>query len=219
MDQTDSTSAATAPTPTDTIEFGGLHIAFDDRVLRPRAWTIAQSEWAAELLEDAADGPVLELFAGVGHIGLAGLTGSDRDLVLVDLNPVACVLARQNVDAAGLAARVEVREGRIDDVLEDTETFPLIIADPPWVPSAGIHEFPEDPHIAIDGGSDGLDLARTACQVIDRHLEPGGSAIVQLGSVEQAETIGEHLVNVLGSDIRVVETRQYDRGVLARLTR
>ncbi|MRJ75251.1 methyltransferase [Aeromicrobium sp. SMF47] len=205
--------------PTETIEFGGLQIAFDDRVLRPRAWTIAQSQWAADLVQEAAPGPVLELFAGVGHIGLAAVVDSDRQLVLVDLNPVACELARHNVESAGLAGRVEVREGRIDEVVGDAETYPVIIADPPWVPSAGIHEFPEDPHIAIDGGSDGLDLARTACEVIDRHLQPGGSAIVQLGTVEQAEAIGEHLTDALGSDITLVETRRHDRGVLARLAR
>lgn len=204
---------------TENIEFGGLAIAFDDRVLRPRPWTLAQSQWAAELLADAPDGPVLELFAGVGHIGLAALAGSDRDLVLVDLNPAAVELARSNVETAGLADRVSVREGRIDDVLRPQESFALIVADPPWVPTDGIGEFPDDPSIAIDGGADGLDLARTCCAVIDQHLASGGSAVLQLGTTQQADVLDRYLADELGSALRVVETRGYERGVLVELRR
>ena len=45
----------------ETIDFGGLRIAFDQRVLRPRAWTENQSLWAAELLPSLPPGTVLEL--------------------------------------------------------------------------------------------------------------------------------------------------------------
>jgi methylase of polypeptide subunit release factors len=196
--------------------FAGLEVWFDDRVLRPREWTQVQSDWAADLLADAPAGPVLELFAGVGHIGLAAVGAGRRELVMVDLNPVACDLARRNADAAGLGARVEIRQGRIDEVLHDDEIFPVIIADPPWVPTAGIGEFPEDPTIAIDGGEDGLALARIACDVVDRHLAPGGSAILQLGTVGQADQLDAHL-EATGSSLRVVETRSFERGVLVRL--
>lgn len=202
-----------------TRRFGDLDIAFDDRVLEPRPWTLAQSLWAADLLRLAPPGAVLELFAGVGHIGLAAVAASDRDLVLVDLNPPACDLARRNVEAAGLARRVEVREGRIDEVIDPDEQFSLVIADPPWVPSAGIGDFPDDPSIAIDGGSDGLALARTACAVIDRHLAVDGSAVLQLGTAAQAAAVDIHLRDVLGSELRVVEVRTFDRGVLVQLTR
>jgi methylase of polypeptide subunit release factors len=200
------------------VDFGGLDIAFDDRVLRPREWTLAQSSWAAELLADAPDGPVLELFAGVGHIGLAAVVGTERRLVMVDLNPVAVALARRNVESAGLASRVTVREGRIDEALEPGEQFAVIVADPPWVPSAGIDEFPDDPAIAIDGGDDGLDLARTCCDVIARHLAPGGTAIVQIGTVEQADALDRHLRDRASGLVRGA-TRVFDRGVLVELVR
>lgn len=201
------------------LRFGDLDVSYDDRVLRPRVWTLAQSEWAADLLRDAPSGPVLELFAGVGHIGLAAVAGSDRRLVMVDLNPAACDLARHNVGVAEMTSRVEVREGRIDEVLDADETFSVIIADPPWVPSSGIGRFPDDPAIAIDGGEDGLALARVCCGVIDQHLDADGSAILQLGTTEQADQLDAHLEHVLGSPLRVAQTRAYDRGVLVRLSR
>lgn len=200
------------------VDFDGLAIEFDDRVLRPRGWTLAQSRWAADVAATAPAGPVLELFAGVGHIGLAAVRDSDRELVMVDLNPAAVELARRNVEAAGMASRVTVRHGRIDEALQAHEHFAVVVADPPWVPSAGIDEFPDDPSIAIDGGGDGLDLARTCCDVIDRHLAPGGTAILQIGTVEQADTLDAHLERT-GSGLRRRGTRTFERGVLVELVR
>ena len=198
------------------VDFGGLTVMYDDRVLTPRGWTLAQSWWSAEILPSAPDGRVLELCAGVGHIGLAAVAEGRRELVLVDLNPVACELARVNADAALMGHRVEVRQGRVDQVVAADERFALIIADPPWVLSADIASHPNDPAIAIDGGDDGLELARVCCDVIESHLVTGGSAILQLGNEDQACSIAEHLEQ--GSTLRVREVRTYERGVLARLS-
>lgn len=198
------------------VDFGGLTVMYDDRVLAPRSWTLAQSMWSSQILRSAPEGRVLELCAGVGHIGLAAVAEGRRELVLVDLNPVACELARVNADAALMGHRVEVRQGRMDQVIVAEERFAHIIADPPWVSSAEIGIYPDDPAIAIDGGDDGLDLARSCCAVIESHLAAGGSAILQLGTEEQARSIADHLEH--GSTLRMDEVRTYERGVLARLS-
>ena len=197
------------------IDYGGLTIQFDDRVLRPRQWTLAQACWAAELLESAPTGPVLELCAGVGHIGLVATVANDRHLVMVDVNPVACEFARTNARSAQMGSRAEVREGRMEEALDETERFSLIIADPPWVPTAETGRFPQDPLIAIDGGDDGLGLALVCCDVIGSHLQPGGDALLQLGSADQVARLTE----VIPRQLRVVESRSYDGGVIVRLTR
>lgn len=198
-------------------EFGELTVVYDEQVLCPRPWTIAQSTWCADILRTAPKGPVLELCAGVGHIGLAAVAGGRRELVLVDLNPVACSMARRNIAAAVMCHRAEVREGAMDEVLAPGEKFAHIIADPPWVPTDGVGEFPEDPIFAIDGGADGLAVARTCCTLIGAHLAEGGSAVMQLGAQSQAAAITEYLV--AASDLRVREIRSYEGGVLLLLTR
>ena len=170
--------------------FGTLDIAFDDRVLRPRTWTTTQSRWAAELLAEVPEGPVLELCSGAGQIGLLAVAGSDRRLLCVDASEVACDFARANARAAGMADRVEVRLGPLDAALAPDELFPLVIADPPWVPGAETGRFPEDPLTAIDGGPDGLDVARACLRVVAGHLLPGGAAVLQLGTREQADRLG-----------------------------
>ena len=201
---------------TETITFGTLEIAFDDRIIRPRPWTVRQSQWAAEMAADAPDGPVLELCSGAGHIGLLAVAGNDRHLVCVDADPVACDFARANAAAAGLADRVEVRPGRLEEVLEPDERFAVVIADPPWVRREQTDEHPEDPLLAIDGGDDGLDVARECLRVIAGHLVAGGSAVLQLGTPEQVETLREEPA-VKGGALVVGEVRTCERGVLVRL--
>lgn len=205
-----------ASPPHESLSFGALDIAFDERLLRPRPWTTAQSTWAAELLSQVPEGPVLELCAGAGHIGLLAIAASPRPLVAVDLNPVACAYIEQNAEAAGLGQWVDVREGGLEEVLAADERFALAIADPPWVPRSDVDRFPEDPRIAIDGGSDGLDIARKCVRTIGAHLVPGGAAVVQLGSAEQAELLA---ADVDAAGLTVVELRTFERGVLVRLDR
>jgi cyclopropane-fatty-acyl-phospholipid synthase len=97
-------------------DFEGLTIRYDERVLAPRDWTAAQSRWAAELIGSAPPGPVLELCAGAGQIGLLAIAGTAHRLVAVDADPVACEFVRTNARAAGLADRVEIRVQDYRDV-------------------------------------------------------------------------------------------------------
>jgi release factor glutamine methyltransferase len=199
----------------ETIDFGGLRIAFDERVLRPRSWTENQSLWAAELLPSLPAGTVLELCSGAGQIGLLAVAGSGRRLVCVDMNPVAAEYIAANAVAAGLRSRVEIRLGRIDDALTPRERFPLIIADPPWVPRAETPRFPEDPLLAIDGGDDGMGVVRDCLAAIESHLGPGGVALLQLGPDNQVEAVVEML-----AETKLVpgETRDFgERGALLRI--
>ncbi len=201
----------------ETMDFGELRIAFDERVLRPRPWTVAQSAWAVELLGSAADAPVLELCSGAGQIGLLAVARTPRRLVCVDVSPVACAFARRNAETAGLGDLVEVREGRLEEMLRPDERFALVIADPPWVRRTETGTYPEDPLVAIDGGDDGLDVAWACLRVAADHLLPGGSAVLQIGTLEQAARIEEGLTTLPG--LRFVETRQCERGVLVRVER
>jgi release factor glutamine methyltransferase len=202
----------------ETITFGDLRIAYDDRVLRPRPWTAGQSQWAAELMGQAPPGPVLELCCGAGQIGLLAVLASDRTLVCVDAEPAACAYAADNAVTAGISHRVEVRLGRLDQVVLPGELFPVIIADPPWVRRADTRLFPEDPVLAIDGGFDGLDVARACLEVIAGHLVPGGSALLQVGTVAQAEVLREELP-AYAVGLGLVEMRELEGGVLVRLDR
>lgn len=201
-----------------TTTFGDLEIAYDDRVLRPREWTVQQSSWAAEVSADLPPGPVLELCCGAGQIGLLTVSLTGRSLVCVDADPVACAFTVDNAEQAGLHDLVDVRVGRMTGVLGPTERFPLIVADPPWVRGADTGEFPEDPLLAIDGGDDGLDVARSCLEVIGVHLPPGGVALLQLGNADQAARLGAELPTY-AAGVELTEVRTFEGGVVARLDR
>lgn len=204
-----------AAPPVQTSRFGHLSIAHDERVLAPRAWTAHQSRWAASLMGTAPPGPVLELCAGAGQIGLLAISGSTRELVMVDANPVACEFARRNADVAGLGDRVEVREGDLREVLGPAERFPVIIADPPYLTPREAARYPEDPPIAVVGGADGLDLARACVDVVCRHLLPGGSAVLQLRGSDQVTAVRSWLDET--GELVVAGFRSCGRGALALL--
>jgi methylase of polypeptide subunit release factors len=198
--------------------FGELGIVFDDRVLRPRPWTTAQSYWAADLLRHGPAGDVLELCAGVGHIGLLAVAGTSRRLVLVDIDETACRFARTNARAVRPDGPCEVRQGRLEEVLCADERFAGIIADPPWVPSDGTGRFPDDPLGAIDGGPDGMDVAWACVDVAARHLADQGWLLLQLGTVGQADAVRERLAASPEPALTVLEVRDYEgQGVLVHL--
>lgn len=186
------------------IEFGGLTIRFDGNVLAPRPWTLEQSRWAIEVAADVPDGAVLELCAGVGQIGLVVGRATGRLLVQVDVDERACALARAN--AADAHVDSDVRCGDAEAVLADGERFPLVLADPPYIPSGRTDRYDGDPELAIDGGDDGLELARRCLRATAVHLTDDGRALLQLGGPAQAHDLAREVPSY---GLAEVERRTY----------
>jgi len=182
-------------------------------VLAPRPWTLAQAEWAVELLTGPGEGAVLELCCGAGQIGLAVVARTDRRLVAVDVDPRACELARRNAVANGLADRVDVRSAELASAVTEEERFALVLADPPYVPSDETGAFPDDPERAIDGGDDGLDVAVTCLRVAGRHVVDGGPVLVQTWGPDQAAELGRR-ASAFGLEQAEVRSFGPDRAVL-----
>ena len=217
--QTNGEVCVTAELTVRSAEVGGLWFAYDERVLQPRAWTAAQAEWARVLLGELPAGPVLELCSGAGHIGLLALLDNTRSLVMVDADEAACEMAARNASALAMDQRVEVRQGRFESALRDDEVFPFVIADPPWVPTNEVASYPEDPVTAIDGGPDGLGPTRACLEVVDGHLLPAGSCVLQVGNEQHVEGIRADLTEHPDLRLEVAEVRTHDRGVLVLLRR
>jgi release factor glutamine methyltransferase len=169
-------------------EFDGLTIAFDRRVLEPRRWTGMQSRWAAELASRSRR-PIVELYAGVGHIGLAAARRSGRRLIQVDVDPIACAYAEENARRAGLAHRTTVRCCDVDAALRDDEEYSVVIADPPYLTTKELATFPDDPKLAVDGGDDGLTACRRCLAMLRRRLRHDAPVLLQLRGSRQVERL------------------------------
>ena len=194
------------PVPLETMEFGPLVVSFDGRVLRPRPWTVLQATWAAELSPGLPSGPILELCSGAGHIGQAAVVLTGRALVQVDVDPHACALAEANAAANGLT-EVRVRCGEVDAAVGAPERFPLVLADPPYVPEDEVEGWPDDPDHAIDGGPDGLALLRRCLAVAGAQVADGGAVLLQTLGRAQVEQLADDLA---ASGLEAVEVRAED---------
>lgn len=203
------------PTGSRSVTFGALTISYDDRVLAPRAWTQTQALWAQDLLAVVPPGPVLELCSGVGHLGLLAVHGTDRRLVCVDVDPVACAYVARNAAAAGRTELVDVQNVPLGEFDSD-EVFSLVVADPPWVRTDLVACFPADPVLAIDGGADGLVRARECVGLIDRHLHADGAALLQLGSYDEADALAAELPDTL---VVTASRAEPGRGLVVELVR
>ncbi len=148
--------------------------------------------------------------AGAGHIGLAAAVLADRDLVQVELDPVAAGFARTNAARAGWAERVEVRNARLETAVRPGERFPIIVADPPYLRTQDLGRWPADPVSAIDGGPDGLELIRACLAVANDHLAPSGRLLLQVAGAEQADRVKVLAGAAGGFELQTSETRAVD---------
>lgn len=207
-----------ARAPSSTVRFGPVEVEFDERVLTPRPWTLVQSEWAAESAAQCPPGPLLELCAGAGHIGLAAAVLSGRRLVQVEADPVAAGYARANAARAGRADLVDVRTEPMATALRPGERFPVMLADPPYLRSTDTARWPADPLTAIDGGPDGLAVIRSALAVASAHLLSGGQLLLQVAGPRQAVEVSALLPRA-GLVRRALRAVDAERAVLLAVRR
>ncbi|WP_292069755.1 peptide chain release factor N(5)-glutamine methyltransferase [Brevundimonas sp. UBA7534] len=129
---------------------------------------------------------VIDLGTGSGAILLALL--SERTAatgVGSDISSEALAVARENaanLDLNGRATflRTEWAAGFGD------HSFDLVVSNPPYIPTGHIAGLdPEvrdhDPHLALDGGPDGLQAYRDLAPEVMRILKPGGVFAVEIG--------------------------------------
>ncbi|HEV7351711.1 MAG TPA: peptide chain release factor N(5)-glutamine methyltransferase [Brevundimonas sp.] len=102
-----------------------------------------------------------------------------------DVSSEALAVAREN--AANLDLNDRATFIRTDWAAGFADaSFDVVLSNPPYIPSGDIPGLdPEvrdhDPHLALDGGADGLDAYRTLAPEIARILKPGGLYAVEIG--------------------------------------
>jgi release factor glutamine methyltransferase len=165
-------------------EFCGLRVLVAPGVFVPRRRTELLVRLAADLL--ASGGVLLDLCCGSGAVAaaLAARTPGPVEVHAVDLEPAAVDCARRNLAAVGGAVYLgdlfaplpAGLRGRVD----------VLVANAPYVPSEAIGLMPveareHEPHSALDGGPDGLDIQRRIIAAATSWLAPVGHLLIETG--------------------------------------
>lgn len=129
---------------------------------------------------------VVDLCAGSGCIGIAvALEFPDAAVHLVELDPVAAALARENVRLHDLVDRVVVHEGDLYAALPESLSFDLIVSNPPYVDARDMTSLPaeyrHEPAGGLAGGPDGLMVVRRIIDGARQRLGPEGVLVCEVG--------------------------------------
>ncbi len=170
--------------------FCGLSLKVDHRVLVPRPETEELVGLAVDFILKSRRGgapAILDFGAGSGAIALAlarrfpaaAVTAAEKSR-----GALAC--AEENARALDLAGRMKFL--KISSVSDCGGLFDLIVSNPPYIPTgviAGLDkEVLSEPRLALDGGADGLVVAREIIAAAPTALKKGGALLLELGDTQ-----------------------------------
>ena len=171
-------------------------------VLIPRPETELLIDLAVEAVKSYGVNPKshwVDLGTGSGAIaiGLACALTNAR-VYAVDCSSEALAVARLNAENLGFGSRVNFYQGLWWEPLAFLKgQVSGMVSNPPYIPSSTVLTLqPEvvrhEPHLALDGGFDGLDCIRHLVETAPDYLESGGVWLVEM-MAGQAEAVADML--------------------------
>jgi release factor glutamine methyltransferase len=183
-------------------EFWSLGFRVTPDVLIPRRDTETVIEVVLDAVPDrAATLRIADVATGSGVLAVTLARELEQArVVATDLSEAAAAVARDNAARLGVADRVEVRVGDLLAPLAG-EVFDILVSNPPYVRAAEIaglaREVRREPHLALDGGPDGLACLRRIISGAARHLAPGGLLALEHGFDQDADV--RQLIDATGA--------------------
>lgn len=167
-----------------------FNIKVSPSVLIPRPETESLIDFVIAAAKDdpkIALGHWADLGTGSGIIAL-GLATAFREAKIhaVDFSYEALSIARLNADSHDLNHRIKFYQGSWWEPLEFLKgEFSGMVSNPPYIPTGILPDlqpevFKHEPHLALDGGKDGLEYIRHLVEVSSDYLKPGGIWLVEM---------------------------------------
>lgn len=177
-------------------EFFSMAFEVGPAVLIPRPDTETLVVEFLNQFKSRADVVVVDVGTGSGAIALACLKHHESARFLAtDVSEEALGVARRNAEKLGLADRVRFLKADLLEGIMDEGPFDAVLSNPPYIATdeiAGLEPGVRDyePHLALDGGADGLRVvARLVEQAVGR-LKPGGQLLLEIGSAQEGPVRG-----------------------------
>jgi release factor glutamine methyltransferase len=173
-------------------EFYGREFVVTPVVLDPRADTETLIDLARGLVTPAQAGfKLLDIGTGSGAIIITLLAElATMQGVAVDISLDALQVAKKNALRHGVSGRLQFHHGSWFEGVAGT--FNLIVSNPPYIPHAEIAMLETDvkdydPHLALDGGGDGLYAYRALAAGASAHLADQGFIVVEIGAGQASD--------------------------------
>lgn len=185
-------------------EFMGLRFKVNSNVLIPRQDTETLVEQVLKIVKPGMK--VLDLCTGSGCVLISVLKNAPELTGMgSDISKTALLVAKENAKLHEVDAEW-VRSDLFDNI---TETFDVIMANPPYIPTGEILSLmPEvrdfEPENALDGGADGLDFYRKIAGQVKGYLNPGGYVYMEIG-YDQGEAVSELMRNAGFTEVEVIK--------------
>lgn len=173
-------------------EFWSLPFRVDARVLVPRPETEVLIEEALQWARTYSHPTPLRIAdVGTGSGCLAITLAHEFDgctICASDVSVDALAVAKDNALRNGVASQIEFCHAPLLTGCEGC--FDLIVSNPPYIPRDHLASLmPEvrdhEPRIALDGGTDGLDVVRGVIEAAATRLRGNGAAIVEFDGDDQ----------------------------------
>jgi len=166
---------------------------------------------------------VADLCTGTGAVAVSvAYERPDATVFAGDLSEDAVGLAIRNAANAGVADRVQVAHGDLFACLPQDRRgrFDVVVSNPPYIPTADVDILPVEvlgfePRLALDGGRDGLDVARRIWAQAPIWLRSGGALVLELDEGRVCDAASELMKDFTGVEVRK-DLAGRDRIVVAR---
>ena len=174
-------------------DFMGFELEVSNSTLEPREDTEILVTSARMFLDRSAIArPVVaDIGTGTGAILIAVLSACPESVgIAIDISPPALATARRNARRHSVYDRWSEIVGSYASALAPG-SCDLILSNPPYIPTGDIAALDPDvrdydPHLALDGGTDGLTAYLALLPQALSALKAGGALMVEIGSTQAA---------------------------------
>jgi release factor glutamine methyltransferase len=171
------------------VSFRGHEIKCDKRALVPRQ----ETELIIDILSELAGREnlkVADIGTGAGAIAIAMALELDANVFACDISEEALSLAKENVALHKVENKISLIHSDLLSALPSDIKFDSLLANLPYIPLADATSLqPEvlngDPHLALFGGTDGLELIRKLLNTCANYLKPSAPVILEIASGQE----------------------------------
>lgn len=211
-------------------EFMGLNFFVDENVLIPQPdtevlveETIKKCISVAELGAEQSLIKILDLCTGSGAIAISlnyvlAQKNINAEIMASDISAKALDIAKKNNESNNTS--VKFAESNLFENIQKND-FDIIVSNPPYIKRRIIETLPcqvqAEPHIALDGGEDGLDFYKKIIDQACKYIK-NGYVLLEIGYDQKDEVEGLFRTNGRYLEIETVkDLSNNDRCVIARV--